>query len=301
MAYEAPEKGMEEDVERLLDANDEKTIITQLGRHSRGEAAHFLLPYLQQRLSELWLGSASRALSEEVQQLRWAWVSEVARDMFLSNYGIMVQHVPLFSTANLDGGEATGGDETAASLPAQSPYGSPRMMPSSLMGASPKWGGPKPRTTSDGAVERLKLLATFLETGPSAAARQSRVLSYWPEERGVDTQDYVSSVAAATDEKFREARQRLRKMEARRKSQAERLPRPALSRQDLEGGAAGQDGARLPIRPTPHGHAMSSQQAAPESSQAQAALGAALTMSQPMAGAFGDRKRKKGRRKSGFR
>ena len=309
IVYGPVEKGMEEDAERLFDSNDENIVVTQLRRHSPEEPPHLLLglPLLRQRFSELWLDSASKVLPEEMQQLRWIWVSEVARDVFLSSYGIMVQHVPLLGTANLDMGDVTMRSEASERPASPAARRSRQSAPPSPAGASPKAVGAS--EVPDAAVERLRLLATFLEPGPPAATGQSKVLAYWPEERGVDTQCYVSSVAMAADDMFREARQRLSRMEARRKAQADKLKRPAFMRQSLRGlatadEAPGQDAAGL-LRtwPTPAAHAMSSQLAMPESSQTQAPPGPSVTMSQPVAGLFGDRKKKMKRekRKSGFR
>ncbi|KAJ4173152.1 hypothetical protein NW754_012161 [Fusarium falciforme] len=145
-----------------------------------------------------------------------------------------------------------------------------------------------------------------------ASAKQSSVLSYWPTERGVGTEDYVSSVAVASDKKFDDARQRLQRIETKRKAHAEKYKLPAFMRQGGSSQRATQgssqvrppadEGTSLPALPAQPVQIMSSQQRVPESSQSQGLLGPAFTMSQPVSGVFGDRKKvKKGKRKSGFR
>lgn len=292
---------MEEDVERLFDRSDDKVVATQLRRHYADELPNSLLglPYLQRRFSELWLDSTVDKLPEEVQQIRKVWVSEIARDVFLSGYGVMVQDVPLLGPSSSETGERDQGGESTI-LPSQSSLRSTQILSSSP---------PRPTSTalsssasSDAAFQRLKLLAPSLERGKLGAAKQSKIISYWPTERGVDTKDYISSVAIATDEKFNDARQRLRKIEAKRKAQAERYKRPAFMRQGFPtSDGPSQEGTSLPMRPPPV-QAMSSQQAMPDSSQTQGPFGPSVTMSQPVPGMFGDRKKvKKGKRKSGFR
>ncbi|KND94169.1 hypothetical protein TOPH_00866 [Tolypocladium ophioglossoides CBS 100239] len=301
VAYEFPDNGMEEDVERLFDRSDEKFVATQLRRHCPDGLPSSLLglPYLQRRFSELWLNSMADKFPEEVQQIRKVWVSEIAKDVFLSSYGVMVQDVLLLGPSSSKTGEHGQGDESMV-LPSQ-----PSLRSTQIASSSPT----RPTSTalssspsSDAAFQRLKLLAPSLEPGKLGATKQSKIISYWPTERGVDTRDYVSSVAVATDEKFNDARQRLRKIEAKRKAQAERYRRPAFMRQGFPmSDVPSQEGISLPMRPPPM-QAMSSQQAAPDSSQTQGPFGPSVTMSQPVPGMFGDRKKtKKGKRKSGFR
>lgn len=145
-------------------------------------------------------------------------------------------------------------------------------------------------------MRRLKLLVPSLEPGKLGSAKCPKILSFWPTERGVKTGDYVSSVAISTEEKFQDAKDRLQRKEAKRRALTERYKRPAFMRQGFPTrDEPGPDAASIP----PSMQIMSSQQAAPESSQTQ---GPWVTMSQPVAGAFGDRKKgKKAKRKSGFR
>ncbi|UNI20360.1 hypothetical protein JDV02_006454 [Purpureocillium takamizusanense] len=295
--YGPPENGMESEIEQLFDVNSDNVVVTQLRRRSEKEPLDALLGlgYLQHQYSALWLDSGNE-IPKDLQQIRRVWVNEIARDVFLSSYGVMVQHVPLL------GAPTSGPDETllekSAILPSSPPRRSPRVTSS-----SPEPGPSTPPTPSvqeDAAIQRLMLLATFQEPALLVSTKQSKILSYWPAERGVDTRDYVSSVAVAADEKFRDARQRLHRIEAKRKAQAEKYKRPAFMRQGFPmSDGFDQEATSLPMRPPPV-QAMSSQQAVPESSQTQ--MGPTVTMSQPMPGTFGgDRKKKKGKRKSGFR
>ncbi|POR38068.1 Uncharacterized protein TPAR_01715 [Tolypocladium paradoxum] len=301
VAYGFPDNGMEEYVEQLFDRSDEKVVATQLRRHSPDELPNSLLglSYLQRRFSELWLDSTADKFPEEVQQIRKVWVSEIARDVFLSSYGILVQDVPLLGPSSSETGEHGQGDESSI-LPSQ-----PSLRSTQLASSSPTHPASTALSSSapwDAAFQRLKLLAPSLEPGKLGANRQSKILSYWPTKRGIDTKDYVSSVAVATDDKFNDARQRLRKIEAKRKAQAERYKRPAFMRQGFPvSDGPSQEGTSLPMRPPPV-QAMSSQQAVADSSQTQGPLGPSVTMSQPVPGVFGDRKKvKKEKRKSGFR
>jgi RNA polymerase I-specific transcription initiation factor RRN6 len=116
-------------------------------------------------------------------------------------------------------------------------------------------------------------------------------------------------VAIAEDRKFDDARQRLQKIETRRKAfsdkykRASQLPPPSSSslRQGFGSQAEQhQDSLNVPIRPAAPmmGQIMSSQ-AMPGSSQSQGPP--QVTMSQPVSGAFGERKKAKKKKKSGFR
>ncbi|XP_044723931.1 RNA polymerase i-specific transcription-initiation factor domain-containing protein [Hirsutella rhossiliensis] len=239
------------------------------------------------------LKSTAGNLSEELEQVWNIWVSEVVRDVFLSSYGAMVQDVPLLGA----GSPKAGDEDKSTAYPSQLSSRSPRITPSSQL--EPSSSASLPSTSADSAMQRLKLLTTSLEPAKLGNAKCPKFFSYWPTERGVDTRDYVSSVAISTEEKFQDAKDRLQRREAKRKALAERYKRPAFMRQGFPmSDGPGQDAASLPLRPPPM-QIMSSQQAAPESSQTQ---GPWVTMSQPVAGAFGDRKKgKKGKRKSGFR
>ncbi|PNY27960.1 Uncharacterized protein TCAP_02105 [Tolypocladium capitatum] len=298
VAYEAPGNGREEYAERLFDRSDEKIVATQLRRHHPDEPPNSLLVLscLQRRFSDLWLDSTANKFPEEVQLIRKVWVSEIAGDVFLSSYGVMVQDVPLLGPGSSEAGDNGQEDEEPTILPS---HPSIRSTSSSLTRPA---STAIPSAASDAAFQRLKLLAPSLEPGKLGGIKQSKILSYWPTERGVDTKDYVSSVAVATDEKFNDARQRLRKIEAKRKAQAERYKRPTFMRQGfpMSDGPI-HEATSLPMRPPPV-QAMSSQQAVPDSSQMQGPFGPSVTMSQPVPGIFGDRKKvKKGKRKSGFR
>ncbi|PHH90710.1 hypothetical protein CDD83_2864 [Cordyceps sp. RAO-2017] len=290
-------------VDTLLGMSDEKTIVTYLGRRDPGEPSRSCPSFadVKRQLSEMWLDPDTDKFSEELQRMRKGWVSEIAIDAFLSSLGVAVQDVPLFG----DPGTEDADDEYQSTM-ATSQWSSKRaddtappfihssQAPSQAPSASPSSIPP------GDAFQRLKLLVPSLEPGKFGEMKQSKVLSYWPTERGVDTRGYVSSVAVATEEKFKDAKERLQKKQAKRRALVDKYKRPAFMRQGFPTSAGpSQEGASLPMRPAPR-QFMSSPQASPEPpSQAQ---GPRVTMSQPVPGAFGDRKKgKKQRRKSGFR
>ncbi|KAF4990489.1 hypothetical protein FDECE_14354 [Fusarium decemcellulare] len=287
--------------------DDGHTVVTQLGRQTSQEWVRSLisLSHLNQTYVDLWLDPLEGRLPEEDERARQGWVADIARDMFLATAGVMVQDVPLLGAAGGDDGEERLQSQ-ATSVRIKSSQSSDPVIPSSPTSTTSN-------TTSDAAIRRLQLLAPSLRLDKMASAKQSTVLSYWPTERGVSTENYVSSVAVASDRKFDEARQRLRKIENKRKAQAEKYKLPPFMRQGSESRRATQGSSQvrsqrdevteLPALPAPPpAQFMSSQQRVPESSQSQGLFGPSFAMSQPVSGVFGDRKKvKKGKRKSGFR
>ncbi|QUC17082.1 uncharacterized protein UV8b_01323 [Ustilaginoidea virens] len=295
-------EGSEANIEKLLENAVDPVIITQLRRRPVNEPPTSLLEYptLLRQFSELWLDPVASLLSEEMQQVRKTWVCETARDYFLSSYGVLVQSVPLFGQFGAEAAEEADGFPASTRRCAWSAQTTPRIASSSPLQSR----SASPGDDSVGAAfRRLQLLAPTLKPGPLGSLRQAKVLSYWPTERGVDTDDYVSSVALATEEKFSHAKERLRRIEAKRKAQAEKYALPSLVRQGFppsDDVGEGESVFERRQRPT---QILSSQQGiAQGSSQSQGFAGPSMTMSQPVSGAFGDRKKvKKGRRKSGFR
>ncbi|ODA82537.1 hypothetical protein RJ55_01044 [Drechmeria coniospora] len=296
-AYEAADNGMEEDVKRFLNKSDGKLVVTPLRKRSPESArdAFVTLSALREELTRLWLDPVRDTLPDETQQVFKAWIAELAGDEFLQSYGMAVQDVPLFGPRGSDAeGLKTGNDSAASHAPSN-----PRIASSSP--TRPASTITTPSESEDACLQRLRLLMPSLESGTGFSAKPSALLSYWPTERGIDTQGYVSSVAAASSERFRDAKQRLQRFEAKRKAQSEKIKRPAFRGQGFPGSEGASQDASLPRMPPP-GYAMSSQQAMPESSQTQREAGPSVTMSQPVSGLFGDRKKvKKSRRKSGFR
>jgi RNA polymerase I-specific transcription initiation factor RRN6 len=287
---------MREEMESLLDENNEKVVVTQLRRYNAGEDPMSLvsLQYLQRYFSEIWLNPVKDFISEDMQQVRRIWITELAREAFLSNYGIMFQDIPLLGPVSSEVVEEESRKSRAGPQIANSQITTPSRSSSRDMGSSP---APSPAASitspdTDGAIQRLRLLAQSLDTEKLDASKRSKVLSYWPKERGVDPNDYVSSLARANEELFRDAKERLQRKEAKRKAQSEKFRRPAFMRQGLP-----DINPMSPMRPPPV-QVMSSQ-AAPDATQTQVPT---VTMSQPVSGMFGDRKKaKKGKRKSGFR
>ncbi|CAM1510440.1 Fc.00g007750.m01.CDS01 [Cosmosporella sp. VM-42] len=288
----------------LLERADEETVVTHLGRDSPHEPSGSLvtLAQLNDYFSHLWLGPLEGRLSDQDLQIRRRWVAEIAREVFLSSYGVMVQDTRLLGSGD---SEAVG--ESQMHIPNPVPIKSSQSSAAPSIASSPPAG--MSASIPDAAFQRLRLLAPSLRLDKMSSAKQSTVLSYWPSEGGVGTQNYVSSVAIASDKKFDEARQRLQRIEGRRKAQAEKYKLPALRRRGFpesqghsQKDSRNRDTGALPTQPVPMPlHAMSSQYI-PNSSQSQGFVGPSVAMSQPMPGAFGDRKKgKKGKRKSGFR
>lgn len=283
------------DILDLFDRADEETIVTYLGRTSPHESTGSLisLAQLNQYFSRLWLEPLEGKLAAEEQQVRRNWIAELARDVFLSSYGVMVQDTRLLGLSNTETME-----ESQANHHNSIPIKSSQSAAPSISSSPPASALTE---APDAAIQRLQLLAPSLRGDKMSDAKQSTVLSHWPTELGVSTQDYVSSVAVATDRKFDEARDRLKRIEARRKAQSEKYKLPAFMRQGVSQGDTRKAHAEeLPTQPVPM-HVMSSQ-AVVHSSQSQGFGGPSVAMSQPVAGVFGDRKKvKKGKRKSGFR
>ncbi|KAH8125832.1 hypothetical protein ACSS6W_005613 [Trichoderma asperelloides] len=291
--YEPADDPMREEMESLLDEVDERIVVTQLRRNDTGEDSMSLvsLQYLQRHFFEVWLNPVKGAISEDMQRVRQIWAAELAREAFLSNYGIMFQNIPVLGPASSEVAEE-GHKSRAESLTFSSQITAPSRSSSRDIGSSPA-SSPAASTVSpdaDGAIQRLRLLAQSLDTDMLDASKRSKILSYWPKERGIDPNDYVSSLARANEELFRDAKERLKRKEAKRKAQTEKFKRPAFMRQGLP-----DINPMAPMRPQPM--QIMSSQAAPAATQTQVPI---VTMSQPVPGMFGDRKKKK-KRKSGFR
>ncbi|EFY84520.1 hypothetical protein MAC_09431 [Metarhizium acridum CQMa 102] len=295
--YGEPGEGMEAEIEGILGNTDERVVVTQLRRQYADEPPGSLLgyPLLMEKFSELWLTAVADSLPDEMQAIRKIWVAEIARAFFLSSYGVMVQNVPLMGPSGYEPVEESHMDSVTPRSSSQLPYSSQEIASSSQASVSAD-------DVPDASFQRLKLLTPTIKEGTLGSLKPPKVLSYWPAERGVDTENYVSSVAVATEEKFSHAKRRLQRIEAKRKAQSEKFKRPAFMRQGFPASdGLGEDASSMDMRPPPV-QAMSSQQRIPDSSQSFGVSGPSVTMSQPVSGAFGDRKKvKKGKRKSGFR
>ncbi|KAL6920377.1 hypothetical protein FSST1_004403 [Fusarium sambucinum] len=309
------------DILDLFLGDDGQTVVTQLGRQTSEEWIRELvsLSHLNQTYVDLWLDPVEGRLSEKEEEMRRGWIADLAKDMFLATAGVMVQDMPLLGTAS------HGGDERPQPTSSAIRIRSSQTLDGDIPSSPPSTTS---NITSDAAIRRLQLLAPSLQLDKMETAKQSSVLSRWPTERGVTTDDYISSVAIASDRKFEDARSRLQRMENKRKAHAEKYRLPPTMRQGGEstpkakkssqirtGGLGApprssqmrpqrEDPAELPPMPAPPTPAqfMSSQQGMPSSSQSQGMFGPAIAMSQPVSGIFGDRKKaKKPKRKSGFR
>ncbi|RCI16487.1 hypothetical protein L249_3274 [Ophiocordyceps polyrhachis-furcata BCC 54312] len=262
-------------VERLLDMRDDETVVTRLRQHGAREPSTSMLDLasVKQQLSWLWLEPTADKFSQEIQRIRQGWVREIAWDVFLSSHGVMVQDVLLFGPHDSVAQKKTESIELSSQMP--------RIQSSSPVTQPPEAGS----APLDGACRRLKLLAPSLNAEQLGTVKTPKLLSYWPEERGVGTDNYQSSVKLAEEEKFRGAKERLQRKIARRQAFMDKYKRPAFTRE-----AASVS--------TGLGHVMSSPPPALASSQV---LGPRVTMSQPTTGPYGHRKAKKAKRISGFR
>lgn len=296
--YGSVSDGREAEIERLLDENNGKIVVAQLRPLGPKETPNSLisLSSINQSLSQMWIDPMEGILPEEMQDIRRGWVAELARDCFLSSYGIMVQDTQLLGP----GGQDTAEDSQEAPLSSQRSQASQSSSRGAIESSPARSVSPAAAPVDD-AIQRLQLLVPSIRPGKLDISKQSKVLSYWPTERGVDTSEYVSSIAMANEELFRGARERLQKKEAKRKSRAEKYKRPAFMRQGLSGGEPqSQDAGPSLARPT--STQIMSSQMMPSSSQVMGPIKSSVTMSQPVPGAFGGRKKsKKVKRKTGFR
>lgn len=300
----------------LFAGNDGQTVVTQLGRQTSQEWIRELvsLSHLNQTYVDLWLDPLEGRIPQQEEEIIRGWIADLAKDMFLATAGVMVQDVPLLGPASREEGGRTQPTQSSV-VRIKSSQSSEGGIPSSPLSATPN-------NTDDAAIRRLQLLAPSLRLDKMENVKPSNVLSYWPTERGVSTDDYISSVAVATDRKFDDARSRLQRIESKRKAQNDKYKLPPFMRDGRDPKAirtsarttAGnpmsspmrprrEEAMALPpisVAPTPQ--TMSSQQGIPSSSQSQGLFGPSFAMSQPVSGIFGDRKKaKKNKRKSGFR
>ncbi|KAK2592744.1 hypothetical protein QQS21_009548 [Conoideocrella luteorostrata] len=293
-----PGDGMEEEIERFLDNVEEPVVIRQLRRRFIDELPGSFLgfPYLLETYSKIWLSPVVNLVPPEMQHVQRICVADIARDIFLSSYGVMVQNAP---------GLGANGSEVMNNSQSDTPtQHSVRLTPSSPgITSSPPVGSMSLQEAPDAAFQHLQPLVPSFKQGTLGSLGQSKILSYWPNQLGINTEHYVSSVAIATEEKFSYAKQRLRKIEAKRKAQAEKYKLPAFRRQRFPAGDnMGEDDSAMEAQRQRPMQVMSSQQGGLDSSQSFGFAGPSVTMSQPVSGAFGDRKKvKKGKRKSGFR
>ncbi|KIL85672.1 hypothetical protein FAVG1_11167 [Fusarium avenaceum] len=316
--FENVDNAAQPDMLDLFLGDDGQAVVTQLGRQTSQEWIRELvsLSHLNQTYVDLWLDPLEGRLPNEEEELRRGWIADLAKDMFLATAGVMVQDMPLLGSANQGGIEQTQPMQSSAiriKSSQSSQAGIPSSPPSIIS-----------NSTDDAAVRRLQLLAPSLRPDRMESAKVSGVLSHWPTERGVSTDDYISSVAIASDRMFDDARMRLQRIENKRKAHADKYKLPSSMRpggqprssqvtpasfprpQPSQMRSQREEPVELPLMPMPVAPApaqiMSSQQGVPGSSQTQGLFGPSIAMSQPVSGIFGDRKKaKKNKRKSGFR
>lgn len=264
---------------------DDRVILLPLRRAARGS---LLAPADAKRiLGDMWSRPLNRKLTTRAKEYSGIWVSRVCRDLILASGGLSVRPLQADITD----------DESNRRV--QLPPSSQLASSSQAVVPSQNWETSS-QTSSAGAasaVSRLRHLARGIGENITLTS-SAHLLKFWPDEPGADLEGYVSSVTMATDDKFRDARERQLRREARRKSHAEKYNRLSTIRQSLP--RTDPEIQATPVRPVPV-QIMSSQQRPIESSQINPTTGPAFTMSQPLAGPFGDRKKKKPKRKSGFR
>lgn len=286
----ATEDGIDEAVDRLLELCDDKTFVAQL-EPQKGEAIStpslsfstadqhlFSFSTVEHELSELFLEPWTHSRTQEERQIRTDWVRDLARDMFLSGHGVLVQDVPLF------GEEDVLIEDEVVMKPSQTP----RMfssLPATPKSSSSESSSSKAKSSEplDNALRRLRIFMPMLTTRVRGTYPRSKMLRYWPSHRGADDiLDYTYSVDRR--DKFWHIKERTRRKKDKIRARAEKYRLPAM---------------RLPLRPLGV-DAMSSPPPVLASSQVSAPPRIA-TMSQPVAGPFGNRKARKGMKMGGFR
>lgn len=162
----------------------------------------------------------------------------------------------------------------------------------------------------DPAVARLRMYLPSVKFTPPSKSGPSRVISLWPEQRGVDPFHYQYRTPGQGQDEKAEARQRRReRQEARRQRRAEKMAHLGLKMEGI-GESYSQPYRPTMIRssPPPQDVGSSQHQQAPSQglggfgfgsqSQSQSFIqgfGFSQTMSQPLSGEFGSRPRLKKR------
>lgn len=275
----------EEDLDKTFAAilADIQKIDNRINLHPLQRAARgsLLTPAgIRKMLADIWSRPLNKEFTLRAKQGDHIWISRVCRDVMLASIGLSVSP-----------------DQPSRQVQLPTPS---QLAPSSqAIMSSQSWETSSQTQSRDAssAISRLRQLARGVSDNVSLT-KSAALLKLWPEEPGSGLEEYVSSVTMATDDKFRDARERQLKRDARRKSHAEKYNKLSTIRQSLP--RTNPDIQVTPVRPMP-AQIMSSQQKAPDSSQPNVTSGPAFTMSQPLAGLFGDRKKKKPKRKSGFR
>ena len=290
---------VEDGLRELMDQPDYEAVLTYLGARLPGESHDALVSFshLKRELYNIWLEPFRETLSEAGLEKREAWLAALAKDIFLSTHGAVVQNVPLFgqtdASRGFPGSQAPSSSRMMSSSQLQSSQ-MPSPQPSrSDIPSSPPSSIASPAAAPDAAIQRLQLLAPSLQPGKLGALDAAPVLSHWPSKAGVSTAGYVSSVTIATEKKFEGARERIKRIERKRKHMAEKYKLPP-GHSSQKPNIQESDFSLRPEAPT----IKSSQSPIPQSSQSQG-----MIMSQPAGGAFGDRKKAKlkKKKKSGFR
>ncbi|KAG6010988.1 hypothetical protein E4U21_000015 [Claviceps maximensis] len=299
-----PNDGMETNIRELLRSIRDNIVVTQLRRRAVDEPPSSMLEYtcVLKQFSDFWLQPAATSFPQEMHHARNVWVCEVARDFFLSSYGFIVQDVPLLETGTSDNAQDYDAIDDVSQQSGHSMQAGLKISAPSQPSADPLSASPP--GALDAVFQRLRLLAPTLNPGVYGSLKTPKVLSYWPTTRGADLDGYVSSVAAAQEAKFSHIKERRRRVESKMKAQSEKYKIPPFRRQGFPASESLREDEPFTdlTQRQPPMQIMSSQLAAPEPSQSFGIAGPSVTMSQPVSGAFGDRKKvKKNKRKSGFR
>ncbi|PHH64024.1 hypothetical protein CDD81_5129 [Ophiocordyceps australis] len=285
------DEDMEADLSHLLGLCDNRAVVMRLGRlpQPQCQGVWTELSELKRRYSAMWTDAVDNKLPAQMQLTRKAWVSEIAVDLFLSGHGAMVQDVDLFGVGSVASDHDRHKSMVADSQPRTH---STQTLPLSSQASQP-WTGTGTATSSssscesqDAALKCLELLVASIDAKKVTAAKPSKCLSLWPTKGETEKpDDYKSSIALKEDEVEQVWREKRRQHEARRAKRQRLHGRPEMMT------AKGEEQVSSCVRIA----ASQMGEVQVPSSQVE---GPVVTMSQPVSGVFG--KRKRGKKRPGF-
>lgn len=258
---------------------------------------------------------SARLPADGLRAMQWRYMEHalerMAAEVYLSARGAYVAPQAtreLAAKAALPAKEAlddnVGFDERGSSQPvSHRAFSTPRTTPSNSRATSEAVDDDGPRSQTeedpgfeDPAVARLRMYLSSIKFTPPPRNGPSRVVSFWPEQRGVDPAEYeYRPPGKSADAQVQAAKRRREKEEARRKRRAERKAQLGIK---MEGIAESMSQQLIP--PAPAAAARSSPPAPDvRSSQNLHSQGSGFgfggfsqTMSQPLPGEFGNRQAK---------
>ncbi|KAM0272579.1 hypothetical protein ACHAQH_008637 [Verticillium albo-atrum] len=314
-------------LEKFHSLNDQRIVIQSISPRFLGLPVDANLSFsaLRRHCEELWPITDA---SPEAQASRRLALAETAEASMRSLFGIVAFD---FNTSESNDGLTSWVPEPKALKPQsqigssqRTAYPTPRATasaspgPSSHFESSQSQGSQTSQPSSQDnsvpdALQRLSMLARHVNMEAKLPGPPHPVLSYWPEERGVPTHGYQSTVLAASSQRQEAARNRFQRIESRRQkrsrimdgslraatpglamsSQMPPLPSsPSIPARSLAMPPAVSQQPQMAFRPL-----VSSSQAAPSSQVAPA-----MVMSQTLPGLHGRRSqgKKKVKRRGGF-